>query len=92
MLSFWKNVLRLRKEHRELFIHGAFEVLDYENQETFCFVKSRQDKRALVILNFTNRSQPFAQAASTAGMKLLVGNYSDSLLETLKPFEGRVYI
>ncbi|OQD61576.1 hypothetical protein PENPOL_c016G07672 [Penicillium polonicum] len=92
VLSFWKDVLRLRKEYRELFIHGAFEVLDYENQETFCFVKSRDDERALVILNFTDKPQPFTQAEKTAGMKLLVGNYSDSSLETLKPFEGRVYI
>ncbi|KAJ6025203.1 hypothetical protein N7444_012882, partial [Penicillium canescens] len=89
VLSFWKNVLRLRKKYRDLFIHGAFEVLDYENQETFCFVKSRDDRQALVVLNFTAASQPFTQAKKTVGKSLLVSNYDSSSLETLGPFEGR---
>ncbi|KAJ5984866.1 hypothetical protein N7499_008915 [Penicillium canescens] len=92
VLSFWKNVLRLRKKYRDLFIHGAFEVLDYENQETFCFVKSRDDRQALVVLNFTAASQPFTQAKKTVGKSLLVSNYDSSSLETLGPFEGRVYV
>lgn len=92
VLSFWKNVLKLRKEHRELFVHGAFEVLDRENLETFVFVKRRGEKEALVILNFTTKSQPFTLAKRTAGMKLVVGNYDESVRETLKPFEGRIYI
>ncbi|CAG8153684.1 unnamed protein product [Penicillium salamii] len=92
VLSFWKGVLRLRKEHRDLFVHGAFEVLDYENLETFCFFKSRDDTKALVVLNFTEKLQPFTQIDKTKGMKLLVGNYAESSPETLKPFEGRVYI
>ncbi|KAF7593186.1 alpha-glucosidase mal12 [Aspergillus hancockii] len=87
VLSFWKSVLKLRKEYRELFIHGAFEALDFDNQETFCFVKSRDERRALVALNFTDRSQPFTQATMTEEMKLLVSNYAESLPETLQPFE-----
>ncbi|PLB47373.1 maltase malt [Aspergillus steynii IBT 23096] len=91
VLSFWKNVLRLRKEHRDLFIHGAFELLDFENQETFCFVKSRGEKKALVVLNFTDSNQPLT--VSTVGMELLVSNYTDlAVSETLQPWEGRIYI
>jgi alpha-glucosidase len=92
VLSFWKAVLHLRKEYRELFIHGAFEVVDFDSQETFCFVKSRDEKRALVALNFTAKSQPFTQATTTEEMKLLIGNYSEPLPQTLQPFEGRIYI
>ncbi|KAE8385405.1 alpha-glucosidase mal12 [Aspergillus alliaceus] len=92
VLSFWKSVLRLRKEYRDLFIHGAFEVVDFENQQTFCFIKSRDEKRALVALNFTAENQPFTQAATTGDMKLLVNNCAESLHETLQPFEGRIYV
>ncbi|KAJ5109906.1 Glycoside hydrolase superfamily [Penicillium argentinense] len=92
VLSFWKNVLRLRKEYRELFIHGAFEVLDFENLQTFCFTKSRDYKQALVILNFTSEIQPFTQADKVSDMRLLVGNYEKSAGEMLRPFEGRIYI
>jgi alpha-glucosidase len=92
VLSFWKNVLRLRKEYRDLFIHGAFELLDYENQETFCFFKSRENKQALIVLNFTPASQPFTQVEKVVGKSLLVSNCDSSSLETLEPFEGRVYV
>lgn len=92
VLSFWKQLLTLRKTYRDLFIHGAFEVLDRENPATFCFLKSREEKEALIILNFTAQSQPFKLAERTSGMKLLVGNYEVSVFETLKPFEGRIYI
>ncbi|KAF9891603.1 alpha-glucosidase mal12 [Aspergillus nanangensis] len=92
VLSFWKQVLALRKEHRHLFIHGAFEVVDFENQQTFCFVKSREEKKALVALNFTPESQPFTQATVAGEMKLLVSNSPGSSLDTLQPFEGRIYV
>jgi alpha-glucosidase len=82
----------LRKEYRELFIHGAFEVVDFENLETFCFVKCREEKRALVALNFTSSPQPLTQADLAEEMKLLVSNYPSSELGTLQPYEGRVYI
>ncbi|KAL3472744.1 glycoside hydrolase superfamily [Aspergillus californicus] len=92
VLSFWKKALHLRKEYRELFIHGAFELLEYENQETFCFVKSRGESRALVVLNFTEAEQCF-QAKLATGMSLLVSNYPESCLasERLLPYEGRIY-
>ncbi|KNG88796.1 alpha-glucosidase [Aspergillus nomiae NRRL 13137] len=92
VLSFWRSVLRLRKEYREVFIHGAFEVVDFDNQQTFCFIKSRNEKKALVALNFTTENQPFTQAATTEQMKLLVSNYAEPLPETLQAFEGRIYI
>ncbi|EAW15326.1 alpha-glucosidase [Aspergillus clavatus NRRL 1] len=92
VLSFWKTALRLRKEYRELFIHGAFEVVDFENLETFTFVKSRGEKRALVVLNFTSSTQPITQAATVGAKKLLISNYSETTPDTLQPFEGRIYV
>lgn len=93
VLSFWKMALHLRKEYKDLFIHGAFEVLDFENQETFCFLKSRDDRQALVVLNFTDRAQPFTQLNRAAKMKLVVTSCDGTpSLDTLQPFEGRIYV
>lgn len=92
VLSFWKKALQLRKEYKELFIHGAFEVLDFKNLETFCFLKSRENRRALVVLNFTDRHQPFIQSKRAAKMELIVTNCEErSSPGTLQPFEGRIY-
>ncbi|KAL4738946.1 glycoside hydrolase superfamily [Aspergillus similis] len=93
VLSFWKKVLLLRKKYRHLFIHGTFEVLDFENLDTFCFVKCRGVQRALVVLNFSAAEQPFTEREMTADMDLLVGNYAEAgLREKLRPYEGRIYI
>ncbi|BCS27846.1 glycoside hydrolase family 13 protein [Aspergillus puulaauensis] len=89
VLSFWKTLLRLRREYRELFIHGTFEVVDYENQEVFTFLKSRGEHRALVVLNFTQTEQAWSRDMA-AGMQLLVSNYA-AASETLRPYEGRIY-
>lgn len=90
VLSFWKMLLRLRREYRELFIHGAFEMVDYDNQEVFSFVKSRGEHRALVVLNFTQTEQTFYQRDVAAGVQLLASNYS-AASEALQPYEGRIY-
>ncbi|KAH8433360.1 alpha-glucosidase [Aspergillus melleus] len=97
VLSFWKKVLQLRKEYRELFIHGSFGMVDFDNQQTFCFVKSMDEKKALVTLNFTDSKQPLEP--SITGMRLLVSNYagrgtamSGISSEFLQPYEGRIYI
>ncbi|KAL2848194.1 glycoside hydrolase superfamily [Aspergillus pseudodeflectus] len=94
VLSFWKQALQLRKEYRQLFIHGAFEVLDFDNQQTFCFVKSRGQDRALVVLNFTATAQTCPQPEMVAQMKLLISNYPDTSegVEKLQPYEGRIYM
>ncbi|KAI9928715.1 hypothetical protein ASPWEDRAFT_65750, partial [Aspergillus wentii DTO 134E9] len=89
VLSFWKKALRLRKEYRDLFIHGAFEVVDFENEETFCFTKSRGTRKALVVLNFTSRPQPLNVGVS--GMNEVISSYTESG-EMLKPYEGRIYV
>lgn len=90
VLSFWKMLLRLRREYRELFTHGAFEMVDYDNQEVFSFVKSRGEHRALVVLNFTQTEQTFYQRDVAAGVQLLASNYS-AASEALQPYEGRIY-
>ena len=90
VLSFWKMLLRLRREYRELFIHGAFEMVDYDNQEVFSFVKSRGEHRALVVLNFTQTEQTFYQRDVAAGVQLLASNYY-AASEALQPYEGRIY-
>ncbi|KAL3484727.1 glycoside hydrolase superfamily [Aspergillus germanicus] len=94
VLSFWKKALQLRKEYRQLFIHGAFEVLDFNNQETFCFIKSRGEDQALVILNFTSTEQPCPQSEMVARMQLLISNYpaSSEGVGKLQAYEGRIYL
>jgi oligo-1,6-glucosidase len=38
-LSFWKTMIKYRKRHEELFVHGKFEVFDRDNEKMFMYSK-----------------------------------------------------
>ncbi|OBT49613.1 hypothetical protein VE04_10007, partial [Pseudogymnoascus sp. 24MN13] len=76
ILSFWKQMLRLRKEQSNTFVHGIFTVLDKENNSTFVFEKKGTNGKAIVALNFTETDQPLA-LPSDSTLKRLTGNYDD---------------
>jgi oligo-1,6-glucosidase len=89
VLAFYKRMLKLRKEHRDVFVYGTFELRDVENPDTFVYVKRYEDKVALVALNFTTEAQPLPD---TKGLKLLVSSYAKEPSNMLEPLEGRIYI
>jgi oligo-1,6-glucosidase len=89
VLAFYKKVLRLRKEHRDVFVYGRFELRDVEDESTFVYVKRYEGKMALIALNFTTEAQALPDIE---GMKLLVSSYGKGREEMLEPLEGRIYI
>lgn len=100
VLSFWKSMLKLRKEHLLLFAYGDFELLDAANEDTFVFIKRVQDPKVgleavIVALNFTSEEQAWQvpQGISQGKTRFAIGNYGGSpgLEEKLRPWESRVY-
>lgn len=101
VLSFWKEMLKVRKEERELLIHGDFELVGKENEETFAFTKKKDGRTAVAALNFTGKEVEVS-LPRLEGLKLRVGNYEDVLEKekedvsrgstVLRPWEGRLYL
>ncbi|KAH7042751.1 maltase [Macrophomina phaseolina] len=91
ILAFWRQILRVRKEHAPSLIHGALKIHDLENERTFVFEKKGKGQTAVVALNFTNEDVSVQMPGVEKG-KLIAGNYADVLEGNLRPFEGRVYI
>jgi oligo-1,6-glucosidase len=93
VLAMWKQVLKIRKEHGDVLIHGQFEIADFDNLNTFTYVKRYEGKRVLVVLNFSEGEQPFdiPQALKGSKMKLLMSN-TDQLGERLSGWEARAYL
>jgi alpha-glucosidase len=89
VLEFYKKVLRLRKEHKEVFVYGSFELVDTDDERTFVYRKRFEEKTAVVALNFTREEQPLPEID---GMKLLISSYAKSKGDVLQPLEGRIYI
>lgn len=95
VLNFWKRMLRTRKEYRELFIHGMFEVFDVENEHTFVFAKKFKGDTAVVVLNFGEDQREFKRPDVGGGKwELLVGNVegTDGTVDKLEGYEGRIYL
>ncbi|KAL3476211.1 glycoside hydrolase superfamily [Aspergillus californicus] len=90
VLSFWKKMMRLRKEYAESFVFGTFELVDEQNEEVFSYLKKSKDRTMLVVLNFSEAPQKFELSGAFEQMKLLASNV-ESGNAVLKPFEGRIY-
>lgn len=92
VLHFWKQMLKLRKKHADVLVHGLFEMFDHDNLKTFAYGKKFDDKRVFVVCNFSDEDQPFVIPEVYKGMemKLLAANV-EILGEKLSPWEGRAY-
>jgi oligo-1,6-glucosidase len=89
VLNFYRKVLRLRKEHKDVLVYGTFELLDDKNLNTFVYLKRYEEKMALVALNFSTEAQ---EMPSTEGLSLLVSTYTETTVGVLQPLEGRIYV
>jgi oligo-1,6-glucosidase len=93
VLSFYKKMIKFRKEKKDLMIYGSFRLLDLENDQTMIYIKEHGDSQAVIVLNFTKEQVAFKLPAELKGeAKLAISNYKNSSLETLEAYEGRVYL
>ncbi|TVY82805.1 Alpha-glucosidase [Lachnellula suecica] len=94
VLSFWKKMLKVRKEYKDIFIHGVFEGFDMDKQDTFVFKKIFGKDSAIVALNFTDKEQVFNRPHVEGKLQLLVSNVEgiEGTEEKLMPYEGRIYL
>ena len=104
ILSFYKQVLKLRKQHRGLFVFGTFELLDPECESIFAYAKRnsrRPRETAVVVLNMSKEVQVGPRIVDVMGddtPRLLVSTIAASSggLKDGRPilaaWEGRVYV
>lgn len=101
VLGFWKRMIRFRKEHAIVLVHGAFEGFGMEDKHTFVFGKrgittggaaaGENEERAAVVLNFTGEEQEveLPSGAGYEGLVFAVGSYEDAVREE-ESAKGRV--
>lgn len=101
VLNFWTEMLKIRKEYRELLIHGDFRLLDAESEDCFAFTKTKAGKMAVIVLNFTGHNI-IVRLPEASNLRCRIGNYDDaSMVEAeasdpatrvLQPWEARLYL
>ena len=88
--SFWKSMIKLRKQYKDLFIYGAFEILDWESERFFIYQKTSNARKAIVILNLSGHAgKPSVDVPSSAEVVAYTHKISGT---TFEPWEGRVYV
>lgn len=94
VFHFYRRLIELRHS-TPLMITGTYELLDNaENpldEEVYAYLRTGDNESLLVICNFTDRqlTRTFEQLDDSA--ELLISNYPDDAVETLRPYEGKVY-
>lgn len=89
LYNFWAKCLSIRKKHKDLLVYGKIDILDYDNKETFQFVKTLNAGKIYVVLNFTDKEVDFKPLVE-GELQLLHANVKD-VGGNLSPYEARSY-
>lgn len=95
VLQFWKRGLANRKEHKDVFVYGDFEILDEEDKKVFAYKRSSKDEAFVLALNFTKDEVQWKIPQAAKVKNWVAGNYTAGQPDkatsgtlTLRPFEG----
>jgi oligo-1,6-glucosidase len=94
VLNFWRKMIKLRKEYRDVFIHGSFQGYEMDGLDTFVFSKTHGKDRVAVVLNFTDKERGFERPKELDGKWELLISCIEGVdgTEVLQPYEGRIYL
>ncbi|KAK5048305.1 hypothetical protein LTR84_005975 [Exophiala bonariae] len=102
VLNFWRQLLKIRKEHVATLVYGNFEMVQDGDEAVVCFKRGGGDcADSWVVLNFTDDEvawkAPDMLLQAVASKRQILGTYEDLVLLEgdrlrLRPFEARVFI
>ena len=97
--GLWKKLIALRKEKKDVFVYGHFEIIDYDNTEVVSYRRYGLKESYVVVLNFTQNEVKWDGLGDLKVKKWLIGNYAAGKLNLpleggikLRPWEGLIGI
>ncbi|KAF4973863.1 hypothetical protein FZEAL_9181 [Fusarium zealandicum] len=98
VLSYWKEMLKLRRAEKDVFVYGRFEMIEGEQvpEDLFVYTMTSDDgrRKALVLLNFADELR-VVNLESFRGWKRLIGDNEVKDIGgsgvPLREYEGVVY-
>ena len=98
ILHYYQKLIHLRKEH-PLMVYGSYDLILDNHEQIYAFIRTLDDNRLLVILNFSQDTPLFElpEEISFTNKKLIISNYPLNPKENirnlpLQPYEARVYL
>jgi oligo-1,6-glucosidase len=97
VLSYWKRCLKFRREHKDVFIYGGFQILDPEDKDVVAFRRYAEHESFVTVTNFTGKHLEYKGLEEVDVDEWVIGNYE---LDThnkrlgkvisLRPWEGAI--
>jgi glycosidase len=101
VLGYWKKLLKVRKEYKDVLVYGNFDLVQDGHNELICYKRESDAGVVWVVLNFADEDlvwqAPEAVREAAKSGKQLLGTYEDAAQingndVTLRPFEARVIL
>ncbi|HEX7902482.1 MAG TPA: alpha-glucosidase [Chitinophagaceae bacterium] len=90
-LNYFRKMQKLRKEN-EVLIYGKYELVDKNNPAVFAYTRELNEKKVLVLLNFTSKPATANTGIDISKAKVLINNYTTASVDgKLKPYEAVLY-
>jgi glycosidase len=87
--AFWKRGLDCRKENKDVFVYGDFEMLDIENQKIVAYRRWSEKNAFITVLNFSGEQVTWEKMGDLKVKKWVAGNYDERQLDE-KAKSGRL--
>jgi oligo-1,6-glucosidase len=90
-LHYFRKMINLRKKNMVL-IYGDYHLLDKDNPDTYSYTRTMDEKKMLVMLNFTDRMASANPGIDLSKAIIACGNYPDPPGDgQLRPYEAVIY-
>ncbi|KAH9874816.1 hypothetical protein IAQ61_004006, partial [Plenodomus lingam] len=94
--AFWRRALAHRKQHKQVFVYGDFEMLDLQHEKVVAFRRWGGDEGFVTVLNVSGEEVGWGGLGHVRVRKWVAGNYEERELEqrarsgelVLRPWEG----
>ena len=91
IFNHYKKLIQLRKDN-DIFLNGYYELLLADDEEVFAYKRSTDKQELLVICNFYGNTIERELEELIDDSKLALANYDVKDINTLKPYEARMYL
>ena len=75
-LNYFRSLVQLRKKE-PVFVYGKYTLLDRENPNVFAYTRDLEDKKILVLLNFSEKESSFNIGIPITKSKIILDNYTN---------------
>jgi oligo-1,6-glucosidase len=91
VLNYIRQLIKYRKQHKAVWVYGKTIVHDGENPSVFAYTRQQQDKKILVLLNFTKENAAYQLTEDLSTGKLVTSNYGTlPNAKSLRPYEAAI--